>query len=180
MLEKWITTGGGEISMVLLSALITYMAIVAYTRVIGLRSFSKLSAADFAMTVAVGSLFASTISAPSPPLLLGLVAIASLFVGQAAVAFLRFRFDWFCKAVDNQPLLLMSSGDFLDENLRRANVTRADIYGKLREANAFNYREVRAVIFETTGDISVLHSSDAEKPLEPDFFKDVQGAEHLF
>ena len=32
--------------------------------------------------------------------------------------------------------------------------------GKLREANVLQLSQVKAVIFETTGDISVLHSED--------------------
>lgn len=44
----------------------TYTMIGLTPRIVGLRSFSKMSAADFAMTVAVGSLFASTISLSAP------------------------------------------------------------------------------------------------------------------
>jgi len=32
--------------------------------------------------------------------------------------------------------------------------------GKLREANVLRLSQVRAVVFETTGDISVLHTTD--------------------
>ncbi len=180
MLEKWTTSGWNEIPAVLLSALIAYGAILLFTRLAGLRSFSKMSASDFAMTVAVGSLFASTVATSKPSLLVGTVSLASLYFGQWLLAWLRHRFDWFSQIVDNQPLLLMRGRNMLDENLKRANVTRADIYGKLREANALNYDQVLAVIFETTGDISVLHSDDPAVSLEPDFTKDVIGAEQLF
>ncbi len=74
----------------------------------------------------------------------------------------------------------MAGDKMIDDNLRKANVTRADVYGKLREANALNYGQVLAVIFETTGDISVLHSSDPDKAtIEPDFVKNVIGHELL-
>lgn len=177
MLEKWLTDGSSDLVMVVISGVATYVAILLYTRLVGLRSFSKMSAADFAMTVAVGSLFASTISSPSPSLAVGLTAIAVLFFGQWGFAFLRMKSSLFSRWVDNEPLLLMRDGKVLDDNLKRANVTRNDLYAKLREANALRLSEVRAVVFETTGDISVLHSSSSDARLEPEVMTSVVGFE---
>lgn len=180
MFDEWMMTSWSAVGLVLLSGLITYSAIILYTRIVGLRSLSKMSAADFVMTVAVGSVMAGTISAPDPPVAIGLAALAMLYAGQWVIAFMRQKFNWFSKLVDNEPLLLMAGRTMLDDNLRQANVTRADVYGKLREANALNYDEVLAVVFETTGDISVLHSADADATLEADFLQNVIGADRLF
>ena len=180
MFETWIMSGGEKVPWVLLSVAATYLAILLYTRIVGLRSLSKMSAADFVMTVAVGSLFASTASLSSPSLLVGLAALAAIYLGQWALAWSRSRSKAFSKLVDNEPLLLMARSKILDHNLKRANVTRADLFGKLREANALNYSEVLAVVFETTGDISVLHSRDADVLLEPEFFTSVIDADQLF
>jgi len=180
MFAKWITGQWNELPMVLLSCLVTYSLILVYTRMTGLRSFSKMSASDFVMTLAVGSIFASIISMSTPTLVIGLTALASLFAGQWILALLRQKFLWFSKLVDNEPLLLMHGGTMLDENLQRANITRDDVYGKLREANAFNTDQVLAVVFETTGDVSVIHSAAPDAKLEPDFFRNVIGAERLF
>lgn len=108
-----------------------------------------------------------------------LAALASLFAGQWLIALLLQKVRGFSTLVDNQPVLLMHVGAFLDENLRRANVTRQDVYGKLREANAPNYDQVLGVIFENTGDISVLHSSDPNVRLEPDFVSGVVDGERI-
>ena len=54
----------------------------------------------------------------------------------------------------------MKDGDIFEENLRKALVSRADLMGKLREANVLQLSQVKAVIFETTGDVSVLHTTD--------------------
>ncbi len=179
-IEKWLTVDTEQIIMVCISAVVTYSAILAYTRIVGLRSLSKMTSADFATTLAIGSLFASTISAPNPTLAIGLLALACLYGGQLITARLRLRFPRFAEMIDNKPLLLMAGSRFLDENLKRASVTRSDIYGKLREANAINSRHVLAVVFEPTGDISVLHSDDPDARLEPAFMEDVADAEELF
>lgn len=160
---------------IVLAVAATYGAILVFTRLCGLRSFSKMSAADFAMTVAVGSLFASTIATGKPSLEAGILCIALLFAGQWIVAWARRCSPVVSRLVDNEPLLLMRGSTILDENLARANVTRDDLFGKLREANAFTYDQVLAVVFETTGDISVLHSPDEGARLEPDFLRNVKG-----
>ena len=61
----------------------------------------------------------------------------------------------------------MRGKEILWNNLKKSNVTEADLKAKLREANVIELEEVRAVIFESTGDISVLHTSKAEKVIEP-------------
>lgn len=160
MWQDWFLAPPRAYLYVGLSFIGVYGAIVLLTRVTGLRSFSKMSAPDFAMTVAVGSLFASSISSSSPPLPLAVFALACLFAGQWLFASIRRRWDSASELIDNQPLLLMEGQDFLEGNMRDANVTRADIRAKLREANVLGLDQVRAVIFETTGDISVLHTDD--------------------
>lgn len=65
--------------------------------------------------------------------------------------------------MDNSPLLLMDGPTVIEDNLRKARVTRGDLRSKLREANVTRLSQVRAVVFETTGDISVLHEKGDEK-----------------
>ncbi|MFG0288755.1 MAG: DUF421 domain-containing protein [Rhodopirellula sp. JB044] len=178
--EQWTSASLGEVTMVVLSSVVIYAVILAYTRFSGLRSFSKMSASDFAMTVAVGSLFASTISSSNPSLVIGMVALACLFMGQLMLAWLRQRVSGFSNVVDNEPLLLMAGSRMIDENLRKANVTRGDVYGKLREANAFRRDHVLAVVFETTGDISVLHSEADGDAIDREIVSDVIDSELLF
>ena len=173
-MNEWINTDFETLRWIFLSTLGTYAGIILYCRVVGLRSFSKMSAPDFAMTVAVGSLFAATIANPSPTLLSGLFALGLLFAGQWAIAYLRRRFNLVAPALDNSPLLLMRDGELIQRNLTKANVTKSDVMAKLREANAFNLSQVRAVIFESTGDISVIHSeSSDDESLSNEIFEDV-------
>ncbi|WP_339749324.1 YetF domain-containing protein [uncultured Rubinisphaera sp.] len=180
LINRWMLTTPGDVSMVIISSIVIYTTIIIYTRIFGLRTFSKMSAADFAMTVAVGSLFASTISSPQPALLLGMVALGCLHAGQWIFAILRKQSQIFSRIVDNEPLLLMSGSHILEKNLKQANVTRSDLFAKLREANVLNYDQVLAVVFETTGDISVLHSNQPDQTLESDFFESVLDSQLLF
>lgn len=176
---SWIVTSGEAVLMVLLTTVGIYLSMIFLTRISGLRSFSKMSGFDFAVTVAIGSVLATTIVAEDPPLLQAAVGLAALYGIQMLVATLRERSGAVSAAVDNAPLLLMAGEDVLHENLRRARVTEADLRAKLREANVLRLEEVRAVVFESTGDVSVLHGPADGVGLEPELLEGVKGKERF-
>jgi len=151
---------------ILLSTLGIYLSVIILTRICGKRSFSKMSSFDFAMTVAVGSIIATTALSSSVSLVEGAVGLTSVYVLQIAAAFIR-RNDKIQSLMDNTPLLLMDGQVILTENLRKARVTERDLRSCLRAANVKQLSEVKAVVFETTGDISVLH---AEKDMDLDLW----------
>ena len=99
-MEKWFEASWTSIIAILLTALGIYLAIILFTRIAGKRSFSKMSSFDFAMTVAVGSIIASTILSKSVSLIQGVVGLAAVYILQISAAFLR-RWSWFQKAIDN-------------------------------------------------------------------------------
>lgn len=138
-------------------ALVMVVALVGFVRLAGLRSFSKMSSYDFAVTVAMGSVLASVVVSNSTGLWLGLAGLAALFLVQVILARLRTHINTVEKVMDNTPLLLMRDGEILEDNLAHSKVTRSDLMAKLREANVLQFSEVRAVVFEQTGDVSVLH-----------------------
>lgn len=155
-----------------LSAAGIYFSVIIYTRISGKRSLSKISSFDFAMTVAVGSLIASTILNDSVSLVEGMLGIACLYILQFCVAILR-RSSVFKSLVDNQPSLLMLNSEFLWNNMKEVRITEADIRSKLREANVAKLEEVKAVIFETTGNIVVIHKTN-EVQIDDWLLKDVK------
>lgn len=141
---------------ILSATAVVYFGVVAISRLNGLRTFSKMSSFDLASTVAVGSIMAATIINDKIPLAEGMLAIVLLIAAQRLVASLRDH-GWIAWTVDNRPLLLMWNGQFRHQAMRQARITEGDLCAKLREANALRLDQIRAVVLETTGDISVLH-----------------------
>ncbi len=163
----WKTVG-----QIALSAFGIYLSVIVMTRICGKRSFSKMSSFDFAMTVAVGSIIATTVLSSSVNLLEGMVGLVAVYLLQICAAFAR-RNKAIRNLMDNSPLLLMDGETIIEDNLRKARVTKGDLRSKLREANVTELSQIKAVVFETTGDISVLHKND-ESPLNLWLMKDVQ------
>lgn len=142
--------------------------IILLVRMVGLRSFSKMTNFDFVMTVAMGSLLAGASQSKEwPAFVQTLAAMGGLFLVQWLAARLRKASDRFEDAVENQPVLLMREGRMIEQALEETRVARDDLVAKLREANVLDLTEVRAAVLETTGDVSVLHGDHlAEVMLE--------------
>lgn len=157
------------IDMLLRAAILAPLCLiwtVIIVRFIGLRSFSKMAAFDFIVTIGAGSLLASAVTASDwSAFFQASLGIFALLGVQFIIAKLRFNYRSVRNIIENDPILLMSNGKFCYNNMRQARVTDDDVIAKLREANALSIDQVHAVVLETTGDISVLHGQDVDKKL---------------
>ena len=158
----WIYSSSDPLLQTLAGAALMFIAVIIITRIIGLRSFAKFTTFDFAFTVAVGSIVSSTLTS-STSIAQGGTAIAGLLVLTALVAWVQRKSKWVDQMVSNEPLLLMDGKNILQENLAAARVSEDQLIAKLREANVIRFEQVKAVVLETTGDISVLHNQGDEK-----------------
>ncbi len=140
--------------------------VIFVVRIVGLRAFSKMSAFDFVVTVATGSLLAGASQSQSwSAFVQSTIAISSLLAVQYIVARWRRSSDRFERIVQNSPVMLMRDGEILTAALVATRVAESDLIAKLRAANVRELSDVRAVVLETTGDISVLHGPELEERL---------------
>ena len=169
MTDGWLLSPVPRLVSVAVSTLLIYGSVILYTRVTGLRSFAKLSAFEFASTLAIGSTLASVAVSESVSVATGMVALGVLYIVDYLIGIARRVFG--IGAFDNEPLLLAVDGVIVDEAMRQANMTEDDLRAKLREANVLSIAEAKAIVMETTGDVSVLHGDDA---IDADLLKDVR------
>lgn len=167
LLTSWESFG-----LVLVSTVLIYVVVIAYTRMAGPRSLATMSSFDFAATVAIGSTVA-TVANLGTPLVHGIAALAVLYGAQAVAAFMR-RKRSVATALDNSPLVLMVRGEVLSDHLRTAHLAEAELWSQLRRRGIANPDDVEAVLLETTGDVSVL-----TEPVDPRLLAGVRGAERV-
>lgn len=172
--SAWFGINWQQMLGIFISALGVYLGLMFYTRLMGLRSFSKLSSHDFAMTVGVGSILASTVLSKDPSLLQGLAAMACLFIFQAVISFLRRKSQSVKDMVDNPAIILMAHGEYIWDNLKEANLAKSDVQEVLRKNGLKNPEQVFAVIMETTGDMSVIKQDDQSPDMQLSLFDDIR------
>lgn len=156
-MENWISAPLNTILETAATVFVIYTIVVIFVRIAGLRTFAKMSSFDFASTVAIGSILATVVMNTDTSLLKGAVALGTIMVFQQIFAGLKYRSNAFEEVAENSPKLLMQGEYFLEDNMKKAGVSRSDIIAKLREANVIRLSQIKAVVMETTGDISVLH-----------------------
>lgn len=140
--------------------------IIAMVRFTGLRAFSKMTSFDFVATVATGSLLAGAGQATSlSGFLQAALAIAGLMAAQVLLQKARHVSPLAERTIQNEPVLLMENGRINEDALAVTRVRRADLVAKLRKSNVLAFDDVRAVVLETTGDISVLHGQSLSDDL---------------
>ena len=165
----------GEAAPIARALLLTGVAIVwtlVLARLVGLRAFSKATAFDFAATIATGSLVAQAGTRSQwSEFLQAISAIGAVFLIQFLLAKARLIWTPFQRAIDNEPLLLLRNGQFLEDAMRSARVTRATLLEKIRSSGASRVEDVHAIVLETTGDISVM--ADGEP--DPELLQGVRG-----
>ena len=158
--QAWLWMDWQQIVGITVSVIGFYFFLIMFTRIVGLRSFSKLSSYDLAMTVGIGSILAYTVLSKSTSLLQGVFAIGVLFLLQALLSIVRRKFKPIKALIDNQPLVLMTNGEYLWDNLKKAKLSTNDIKQILRKNGIKAKSEVFAVIMETTADISVIKNNE--------------------
>ena len=159
-MQNWLYESPSTLFNVFISALFIFGIVILITRISGLRTFAKMSSFDFASTIAVGSILASVIMNGSQSILKGTVALGTIIAFQTLFSFAKRRSDKLSSIITNTPMLIMDGDKILYDNLAKTNVSEEDLIAKLREANVRHFGEVLAVILESTGDVSVIHSSD--------------------
>lgn len=160
--------------LLIISVFAIFTIIMIITRIFGLRTFAKMSSFDFASTIAVGSILATIILNRDQSILKGTLALFCVVAFQTIFSFLVRRSAWFKQLFTNKPQMLMRDGEIYYKKLKQCNIDVSDLMSKLREANVHRLSDVRAVIFESTGDMSVLHSKD-KTAVDDILLRDVDG-----
>ncbi|MDX2377980.1 DUF421 domain-containing protein [Microbacterium sp. LRZ72] len=136
-----------------------YVTLVVVLRVSGKRTLAQLNAYDFVVTVALGSTLATILLSADVSWSEGAVAFALIAVLQFVVAWTSSRWPRVRGAVTSRPVLLLRDGEVQREALRRARLTDAEIAQAVRGTGAGDLRDIRAIVLETNGKLSVIPAS---------------------
>lgn len=133
-----------------------YAILIFMLRLSGKRTLSKMNAFDLVVTVALGSTLATVLLNETVPLVEGVVALTLLIFLQFVITRLSVRSKWFEKFIKSEPTLLVHDGHYLEAALRGQRVTREEIGAALRAHGTTAISDVRCVVLETDGSMTVV------------------------
>jgi uncharacterized membrane protein YcaP (DUF421 family) len=156
----------GPLARGVLLTIVAVLWTVFLVRLVGLRSLSKMNSFDFVATIATGSLIAQAgTRAQWDEYLQAMAAILGVFLIQWLLSKARQMSDRVGNLISNEPVLLVDHGKFLDAAMAETRVSRSNMLEKLRSAGITDMSQVRAVVLETTGDISVIRGEEIDEKL---------------
>lgn len=148
----------------LVIGVLAYILLIAFLRLSGKRTLSKMNAFDFIVTIALGSTLASILLSRDVTLVQGGLALALLIGLQYLVTWTSVRVKWVRKVVTGEPSLLLLRGELLHETMRRNRVTEEEVRAALRSAGLERPEEAAAVVLETDASFSVLKRDAGSTP----------------
>lgn len=155
--------------------ILIYIILIAMLRITGKRSLSKFNIFDFVITIAIGSVFASTMTSNDVKLAQATTAILVLLAGQYVLSRLALKYDKIERIIKADPALLFYNGDYILETMKHERVTKREILQAVRASGSSSLKEVYAVVLETDGKMSVIgKSTDAPDLKHNELFNSVK------
>lgn len=155
-MDKVFFDGWETLLRTLIVGVLSYVVMVAFLRISGKRTLSKMNAFDLIVTVALGSTLATMLLNRDVALAEGALAIALLVGLQFLVTWSAVRVGWVKKFVTGEPEMVLHRGLFLDGPMKRTRVTREEVRAAVRASGIAEIADVEAVVLETDGSFSVI------------------------
>lgn len=144
---------------IIVSAIIIYIIFIILVNLYGKRSIANLSMHDYVVTIAMGSIVASTILSKDASLFDGFIGILTLLSLQWFVTMLSRYDSRFFRFMNVKPRVLFIEGKFIEDNMKTNRVTQDEIYSVIREQGQTTSDQIYAVILESNGNLSVIKSA---------------------
>lgn len=153
--------GIGEIAA---RAAAMFVIMMVMLRLTGMRSFGKGDVFDNVLTVLLGAVLARGIVGATP-FFSAVAGGITLMLIYALLSRLSFYNRLLGRVIKGQCLLLYNNGEFVQDNMKKADITRHDIDEQLRiNLKTGTLEEVEKIYFERTGEISFVKKGPASLP----------------
>lgn len=162
-MDKIFYTESSNLLHIIVSTILVYLVVIIYFKVAGKRATSEMNNFDWIVTVAIGSLVASTLILEDVSVTDGAVAILMLLFLQFFLTKLMFRSDRIRNAIKSRPRLLLYKGKFIEENLKKERVMKSEIYAAIRAAGHKSISRIYAVVLETNASLSIIANDNSDE-----------------
>lgn len=168
-MSEWFGASWQTIGYVVAGTVAMYLSTLIAARIAGRRTLAQLSAFDTIITIAIGSLLASTSVSRDASYAQGMSVLLTLLVLQLVVAAARRRFAPLSRAIEFEPQVVVRDGQVhFDTKLLGAQLTRSELESALRQHGVFDLADACVVVLEPTGKFSVaVDARPSEAPIEP-------------
>jgi uncharacterized membrane protein YcaP (DUF421 family) len=163
---EWLWAEWDSLGLVVLSTTLMYIIVLGVVRLAGRRTVAQMSAFDFLVTIALGTIVGGTVVTDDPPVAQGLAAVITLLLLQITLGALRQRSPRLQAIIDFRPIAVLENGAFTNlSSPTSAQLTSADIESKLRSGGVSSLDDVALVVLEPDGSLSIFAADELDDEL---------------
>ena len=125
-------------------------------RLVGRRTMGQLTVYDLVIIIVLGSSVETAMVAGKTTLPAGLMCVVTLLLCNRLFTLAACRSRRFRHLVQGNPVLLVHFGHYIDDHLKLAGLTHADVLEAIRERGEAGPETVKFAVLEVDGTINVV------------------------
>jgi uncharacterized membrane protein YcaP (DUF421 family) len=133
-----------------------YIFIIGAIRFFGKKELAQLSVIDLVFILLISNAVQNAMVGNDNTVQGGIAAALGLFMINYLLKFLSFRSEKFSRVLQGEALMLVYNGNMIEENLKKAMITKEEVEAAVREHGVDNCSHVNLAIMEVDGNISVI------------------------
>jgi uncharacterized membrane protein YcaP (DUF421 family) len=125
-------------------------------RMAGMRPFGKGESFDKIITFLIGAILSRGVVGATP-FFSTIVSVIVIILVHKLFSKLSIYSKWFGEKVKGKNIILFTDGKFIEEDMKKVNITRHDIEEELRlQMQSESFEKISKVYLERTGEISFV------------------------
>lgn len=148
---------------------VLYIFLLFGVRVLGKRELGQLSPFEFVTLLLIPELVQQSAVREDFSITNALVAVSTLFCLVFLNSLLSYRWKWFRRATEGEPIVLVYDGRLLTENMDRERIPADEIFSEMRKSGVERLEDVKWAIIEPDGKIGIvrnLSTAGVQRPEE--------------
>ena len=147
----------------LVRCILMYGFLLLAFRLTGKRQLGQMTAFDLIVLLIISELVQNAMVGDDTSVTGGVISVTALILLNAGVAWLTYRYKFVERAIEHQPTVLVRHGRVLWDNVRREHMTPAEFRSALRQQGVMSLKQVRFVLLEEDGEISIIRKSKSTR-----------------
>ncbi len=148
--------------MIFLRALLLYMIVVLFMRLMGKRQIGQLEPFELVITLMVADLVAVPMQDIGVPIVEGIIPMLALFAIHNVISLLSVRIQPLRVLFCGKPNILIDHGIINEKELKKMNISVQELMEGLRVKGVPDVSDVYRAMLETNGDMSVIVKKEAQ------------------
>ncbi len=139
-------------------------------RISGKRQVGELQLSEFVTAVMISELAVLPITSKDTPVLICYVPLITVIFLEVTISLICKKFVKIRRFFDGSPIVLVSKGRIVDNNLTKTRVSIDELFAEIRQNGYRDISEIEYIMLEQNGKLSVIPKSTSAS-LTPDDLK---------